>query len=343
MLLRWLLRIVIIILLIWLIPYSWTLIFATITAVLLEGAVRFFQKKCKDNRLIGVTITFICYIGSLLALAYITVSVLVKQAITLAEKAPGFVKDIYQSLVLPNISKWETYTASIPENVIPSMQNMMERGITSLEGFTQTTVEALIAFAGFIPGFLIEFIIYLVGLFLISLELPNLKEKFKLLINPVTYQKISLVVNDLMKAGVGFLKAQIVLSVITFIMAFVGLSILGVPYTLLVSILIVVVDILPILGTGSVLVPWATVAILQGNTSLGIGLIILFLVITVVRRMVEPKVYSANMGLSPLAALISLYLGFKVMGVVGLFVGPALVIVYETLKKAGVIKWKVTL
>ena len=126
-------------------------------------------------------------------------------------------------------------------------------------------------------------------------------------------------------------------------MAFLGLSILGVPYTTLLSLLIVVVDILPILGTGSVLVPWAVIAILQDSSTLGVGLIILFVVITVVRRIVEPKVYSANLGLTPLAALVSLYIGLKVLGVAGLFIGPALVIVYETLKKAGIIRWKVTI
>lgn len=342
-LLRWLIRIALAAAILYLIPYSWTLIFAAITAVLLDGLVNFIQKKMKGNRLAGVTGAFLIYVGSLLGLAYLTVSVLIRQAINLSEKAPGFVKEIYSSLILPYIRKWEQYADSLPKDIIPSLQKMMENGIASLEGFTASTVEALLAFAGFIPGFLLEFLIYMVALFLISLELPNLKNKFKLIINPVTYQKISLVINDLTKAGVGFLKAQIILSVLTFVMAFSGLSILGVPYTTLLSLLIVVVDILPILGTGSVLVPWAVIAILQGARTLGIGLIILFVVITVVRRIVEPKVYSANMGLTPLAALVSLYIGLKVLGVAGLFIGPALVIVYETLKKAGIIRWKVTI
>ncbi len=343
MLLRWILRIAAVIVLIWLLPYSWTLLFAAVTAVLLDGVVRFFQGKMKASRTVAVLVTFLIYIGSLLGIAYITVSVLIKQAITLAEKTPDFVQEVYSSIILPYMRDWEQYMETLPKNVFPSLQQMMEESIESLEGFTRTSIEALIAFASIIPGFLIEFIIYMVALFLISLELPQLKGKAKLLINPVTYEKISLVLTDLTKAGVGFFKAQIILSLITFVMAYTGLTILGVPYTLLLSLLIVFVDILPILGTGSVLVPWATILLLQGDKTLGIGLIILFIVITVVRRMVEPKVYSANMGLSPLAALISLYLGFKILGVAGLFLGPALVIVYETLKKAGVIKWKTTL
>jgi sporulation integral membrane protein YtvI len=173
---------------------------------------------------------------------------------------------------------------------------------------------------------------------MISHELPRLKSKLELYLTEQTRMKVFVVTSELSKAGIGFIKAQIILSLITFFMAFVGLSILQVSYTALLSLLIVIVDILPILGTGSVLVPWAIVAILQGNHFLGIGLIILFLVITVVRRIVEPKVYSSSLGISPLAALISLYIGFKLLGIVGVFLGPAMVIVYDTLKKANVIK-----
>jgi predicted PurR-regulated permease PerM len=85
-------------------------------------------------------------------------------------------------------------------------------------------------------------------------------------------------------------------------------------------------------------VPWAVIAILQDNHFLGIGLIILFLVITVVRRVIEPKIYSTNLGISPLASLISMYIGLKLLGLSGIFIGPIVVIIYDTLRKANVIK-----
>jgi predicted PurR-regulated permease PerM len=110
---------------------------------------------------------------------------------------------------------------------------------------------------------------------------------------------------------------------------------LRVDYSLILAIIIVVVDILPILGTGSVLVPWAIYAFSQGQTNLGIGLVVLFLVITVVRRAVEPKIMSTNMGISPLAALISMFIGLKILG---LFLGPVVVILFETLRRANIIK-----
>lgn len=338
MLLRWLLRLVIVLFIFWLLPYSWTLILAFLSALLLEGLVAFLQKKFTIKRSLSVLISFLLYIGGLGTVLYLFVSVIIQQIITLSETLPGFIKNIYYTVILPTIRKWETYSQNLPKDVIQSIEDMMEKGISSLEIFFRDLIERLLQLVTVLPGFMIELLIYLIALFLISLELPNIKKKVKGLFQEKTYEKLSIVYSDLIKAGLGFIKAQVVLSIITFMMAYCGLLLLRVPYTLLLSLLIVVVDILPILGTGSVLVPWAVVAIFQGNQNLGIGLIALFFVITVVRRIVEPKVLSANMGLSPLAALVSLYLGFKILGFVGLFLGPALVIVYEALKKSGVIK-----
>ncbi|CAH0344300.1 sporulation integral membrane protein YtvI [Bacillus sp. CECT 9360] len=342
MLLRWFWRIVILLLVIFLVPYSWTLIFALVTAMLLDGLVSSISDTFKlKKRLWSVLIAFLVYVGGLLGLIFIVISVLTIQIINFSQKTPGLVREIYSSAILPFIRQWEKYSQSLPSEVIRSVEDALERGITSLERFTQNLVESTVQLVAVVPGFLIDFLIYLIALFLILLEFPLIKLKLRAFMKESTYQKMSLVFRDLSKAGIGFLKAQVFLSLITFTMAYTGLWLLNVPYTLLLSILIVIVDVLPILGTGSVLVPWAIVALFQGNQHLGIGLLIMFIVITIIRRIVEPKVYSANMGLTPLAALISLYLGFKILGFIGLFLGPALVIVYETLKKAGVIKMNI--
>ena len=120
-----------------------------------------------------------------------------------------------------------------------SVQNTVESSINSLDAFMQGTVQALINFLTVIPGFLIEVIIYLVALFLFSLELPSLKVNLEKYLTDQTKNKLYLVTTQLSKAGIGFIKAQIVLSLITFVMAFVGLTILKVQYTAVLSLLIV--------------------------------------------------------------------------------------------------------
>ncbi|MFJ7745542.1 sporulation integral membrane protein YtvI [Peribacillus sp. NPDC097295] len=335
---RWFWRLAILIGIIFLIPYSWALIFALLTAIMLDGLVNFISKMLKVPRLWGVMITFIIYVGGVIGLIYFLLSVLIKRIIIHSEILPSLVRELYLTAILPVIRQWEQYSQTLPANLIQSIELTMEKGVMALEGFTKDFVQDMVQFVTLVPAFFIDFLIYLIALFLISLELPILKKKLISFLKESTYQKITMVYQDLSMAAVGFIRAQIILSLFTFLMAYSGLWILHVKYTFILALLIVIVDILPILGTGSVLVPWAIIVWTQGNPHLGIGLIILFLVITVVRRIIEPKIYSANMGLTPLASLVSLYLGFKVLGVIGLFLGPALLIVYNTLKKAGVIK-----
>ncbi|MGE6377520.1 sporulation integral membrane protein YtvI [Peribacillus muralis] len=335
---RWFWRFLFLLGIIFVIPYSWALILALLTAILLDGMVRMMSETAKLHRLWAVLISFVLYVGGLLGITYFSFSVLIKKIFVYSEEFPGLIREMYLTAILPVIRQWEQYSQTLPPNLIQSVEQTMEKGVKALEGFTEGFVQDMVQFVTLIPGLFIDFLIYLIALFLISLELPKLKKKAMQYLKTSTFQKISLVYHDLSMAAVGFIKAQVLLSLITFIMAYGGLWLLNVRYAIPLALLIVVVDILPILGTGSVLVPWAVIVWAQGNHHLGIGLVILFLVITIIRRIIEPKIYSANMGLSPLASLISLYLGFKMLGFIGLFLGPSLVIVYETLKKAGVIK-----
>ncbi|KKB35216.1 sporulation integral membrane protein YtvI [Bacillus thermotolerans] len=340
---RWFTILVLVLLIIFLLPYSLPFVLALVTAILLENSVKWFMTRFKWPRFRAVLVTFILYVLFILLFVWFVVQLFVSQVVSLAQKAPAFANNFYEQSLKQFIRDSEQYFKSLPIDVFESFEQTLEDTLQSATQMLQGLVEWLFGLAAAIPGFLIEFLVYLIAVFLFSLELSRLRIKAERHLREATKEKIYLVTSQLNRAGVGFIKAQIFLSVATFVMAFVGLLILQVPYAALLSIVIVFVDILPILGTGSVLVPWAVFSFFQDNQFLGIGLIILFIVITVVRRTLEPKVYSSNMGISPLAALVSLFVGFKILGFIGFFVGPALVIVYDTLREAGIIKskWKI--
>jgi sporulation integral membrane protein YtvI len=129
----------------------------------------------------------------------------------------------------------------------------------------------------------------------------------------------------------------------TYIITLLGLLILNVNYAMAIALLIIIVDLLPILGTGSFIVPWAIYNAATGNLALGIGLFILFLVITIIRRVVEPKILGDAVGIGALPALVSLYIGFKLVGVIGFFLGPLVVIVYQAMRRVGLLEFKIRL
>ncbi|WP_053365977.1 sporulation integral membrane protein YtvI [Bacillus sp. FJAT-27245] len=335
---KWIILTAVILLFIFFIPYSLPLIFALVTAVLLEGLVGYFQRKLKLTRAKSVIAAFITFLTGLLVIGYNLFLILFQQVINLSEKTPTFVKDLYSTGIKPLIKKWKAYSKTLPPDVITSVEKTIDNTVNSLDRFLHEIIQVLIGFLTSIPGFLIEFLIYLVALFLISLELPEIKASIKSHLTEGTKKKVSIVLSQLTKAGVGFIKAQIILSLMTYILAFVGLLLLKVKYAALIAVLIVIVDILPILGTGSFLVPWAVLSLVQDKQFLGIGLIVLFVAITIIRRTVEPKVYATSLGISPLASLASLYIGFKLIGFIGLFAGPAIVIIVDALIKVNVIK-----
>ncbi|AEH47139.1 sporulation integral membrane protein YtvI [Parageobacillus thermoglucosidasius] len=321
-----------------LLPYSLPLVFALATALLLEPAVQHLQTHYRLKRVHAVTAVFSLFLIIVGFAFYFLIVILVQQIMTFSQKLPHFLSEA-TAVFNKFIQTWESYSSSIPKEIISSLENSVETIQRLLLEFATNLTQSIVHFITSIPGFLIHFLVYLVALFLISLDLPKLKKRIKKYLSERTHQRLAMIVAQLSKAGIGFIKAQFLLSLITFFLALVGLLLLKVDYAVMMALLIVVVDILPILGTGSVLVPLGIISIANGNSGLGAGLIVLFLIITVVRRIIEPKVFSTNLGISPLAALVSVYLGFQLLGFIGLFIGPALVILLEAMIKAGVIKF----
>lgn len=335
---KWLVVIVIIAVGCFLIPYSLPLILAFITALLLEPAIQKLIKGVRLKRIHAVTIVFSLFVLVIGFLSYFIVAILVQQTMMFSQKLPFLLSEM-TNVVNQLIRQWQSYSSSIPKEIIVSLENSVETVKNLLLSFATNFTQSMIRYITMIPEFIIHFLVYLVALFLISLDWPQLKKGLENHLSDRTKQRLTIIVTQLSRAGIGFIKAQFLLSLITFLLALGGLLILRVDYPVLFSLLIVIVDILPILGTGSVLVPWGIFNIMNGHSGTGIGLIVLFVLITVIRRTIEPKIFSSNLGISSLTALISVYLGFRLLGVAGLFIGPALVIIIEAMIKAGVIKF----
>ena len=143
------------------------------------------------------------------------------------------------------------------------------------------------------------------------------------------------------------LKSYAIIICITFAEMFIGLSVMrliGVytsGYTALVAIIVALIDIFPVLGTGTVLIPWAIISFITGQIGMGIGLVILYAVITVIRQIIEPKLVAANLGLPPIVTIMCMYIGLQLFSVLGMFLMPLVVTVIKLMNDRGVIHvWK---
>ena len=124
---------------------------------------------------------------------------------------------------------------------------------------------------------------------------------------------------------------------ITFAELSVGLSIIRIENAVLIAFVISIFDILPVLGTGGIMIPWTIIAALQGNYSLALGLLIVYIIITIIRNILEPKIVGSQVGLHPLVTLMSLFVGAQLFGVLGLFGLPITLSLLKNLNDKGTI------
>lgn len=135
----------------------------------------------------------------------------------------------------------------------------------------------------------------------------------------------------LKSASWGYLRAYLLLLLLTVLELLIGFWILRVEYAFLLACVIAFLDMLPVLGVGTVLIPWAIVALVQGNRYLGFGMLILYFAVFILRQIMEPRLIGRSLGLHPLAALLAGYAGWRLFGFWGMALGPIAALLFKTL------------
>ena len=206
---------------------------------------------------------------------------------------------------------------------------------TPLGGLLSTAKQIPVIFAGIFMG--------IIACFFITCDY----DKFRVLISEnisreheVAIVKTRRILGDILGK---MLKSYATLIFITFCEVSIGLNILkliGVysgGYILVISIITAIVDILPVLGTGTILIPWAIFSLFTGNIGLGIGLVVLYILITVIRQVIEPRLVAMNVGLHPAITLFGMYMGVQLFGFLGIFILPITFVLVKALNDEGII------
>lgn len=255
-------------------------------------------------------------------------------------------------------------SAFFSEDVLPVMQNLLERVGKVLNVFSpaagdhpkdmepeealqkvgevlsklsESAVMGVSKVAASIPGFFMQTLIAVIATVFTELEFPSIMDFLRRQI-PEKYKKR-------MEEGKNYVTgtlAKCILSYclifgMTFLELWIGLALLGIDGAVVIAFIIAVLDILPVLGTGTVLLPWSVIGFVIGNLKIGVGILSLYLVITIVRNIVEPKLVGRQMGLSPVVMLPCMLVGLKLFGIIGLFGVPFGVAFIKGLNDQGVI------
>lgn len=212
--------------------------------------------------------------------------------------------------------------------IIVTIENLINEGLTIPREFLGNAVTYSTNVASSIPSILLFIIAVLVSTYFFSSDYENIKQ-FLSERMPVKWKnRFSAAKTRLFSTLISYLRALFILLSLTFVELLIGFAILNIKYALVLAFFISLIDALPILGTGTVLIPWAIVNLFRGDLSGAVGLALLYGIITIVRNVVEPKIIGKQIGLHPLLTLFSIYIGIKVFGLVGIFL-PIPVVLFK--------------
>lgn len=207
--------------------------------------------------------------------------------------------------------------------LIQGVREIFSGGSALLERVTGWALGLASGFLGIIPQGLLGLGTTVLSAYMISVKFPVLREKLR---NLSARQSVMPALSGLKDAVLGWLKAQCKLSGLTFCVAAAGFVLLGIPRWFLWAAVTAVVDAVPLLGTGTVLLPWSLVCLLQGNRIRALGLLATYLAALLLRTVLEPRLVGRQLGLDPLVTLLALYAGYRLWGVGGMILSPLLAV-----------------
>ncbi|MFD1851098.1 sporulation integral membrane protein YtvI [Oceanobacillus bengalensis] len=330
--------------------YIYPLIIAIILATIMNPSVSFLQRRFRIPRGLATFLVIITIFIMLMGTLFIIISELYQGTVYLAEKVPiyfhqflYFLESIFNTFILPAYEK----ILSIFLTLNPEQQLTIKDTINNLTNYLsstgtrllQDTLEFITKFLSTLPNSVTVLIFIIFAAFLITADWDHLKQQYKKLIPTNINASTSNVANHLKKSFVGFVKAQCILIFISGCLIFIGLYLLQIEHALTIAVFATLVDLIPLIGTGIIFVPWIIYLFLVGNYTLTIGLTILYMIVVVVRQVIEPKVLSSNIGIHPLLALVGYFFGFQLWGVLGIIIAPAILILISVLHQSGIFKW----
>lgn len=320
-----------------LLPLLMPFIIGLVIAVLFRKLIDYIEKKTRIKRsLVSIVILIIFY-----GILTLILSIIGAKVFTFLKDLFGQLPDLYRYTIEPALDE---VTNNIIEQfpdiklyVEDFVLNISDTIFSFVKNASSTVISTITGIAGRLPSLLIKLIFTIVSSFFFTIDYYKISD---FVIRQFKGERRKMLIK-LKDKGIGtigkFIKAYSAIISITFLELSVGFWILGIPNPFLFGAMIAVIDVLPILGTGAVLLPWAVIALILGNTKIGIGMFILYIIITAVRQTIEPKIVGQQIGLHPIITLILMFVGAQLMGVLGLLLLPVIATIIKTFNDEGTI------
>ncbi|HHY03744.1 MAG TPA: sporulation integral membrane protein YtvI [Thermoanaerobacterales bacterium] len=320
--------------------YFFPIVLGFLIAAIIEPIVKFLETKTKLNR--GI------FVGIILTLLFFLICYAVIAAITrltfelgkLIQALPNF--SAYYNIIFDKLTiSINRFSTQIPEEIVAYLKNNLDQIISTFVTFLSTFYSSLMSKISMLPNFIVKIVAVLIFTFLFSFFLSkdryNIIRFFKNILPDSLQRQLKSVQLELLISFFRLIKAQVILVLISMFITISGFYMLNVDYALILGLICGILDFLPVFGPSLIFIPWIIICFIIGNIKLALGLFALYLIILGSRQIFQAKLVGKNLGIDPLVALLSIYLGIQFFGFIGLFIGPLVVVVVRALMHTGII------
>lgn len=324
----------------WLAPF----ILALITARLIEPVVKYFKVRFRFRRGFASAVCTILVLAMMIGLFILIISKAIYQLVSFVKDLPALLSG-FTAFISSLEERINGYILAAPAGMQEYLLNVFDSISKKSAEFPAELSGRLLGYlstaASYAPKIVLFILTYSISLFFFSSSYPEVTGFIMRQIPKRCHQGIYTFKSDLIVTMGKWLKAQLMLCIVTFFELTAAFLLLRIDYAFILALMISAIDALPVFGTGTILIPWALYSLLSGNLPRAIALIVIYFTVAVVRSFLEPKLIGHQIGLHPAATLLALYIGFSCAGVAGMVLFPISLIMAKQLNDRKYIKlWK---
>lgn len=306
---------------------------AFIISLIIEPIIRFFMKNFKLKRKASAIIVFVIALSLIIGLLTWGVISLISEASNLLNGLNDYfviISNKFNSLM----NSIDLEKLNLSNDIITTIQSSAIDVLSSVTEWAKGVLSNLLAMITSIPIMIIYVVITILSLYFICTDKIYMIDQLEHHLPKIWVRKISKFIKEVSSSLGALLKAEAILVFVSFCICLIGLYIfkiagLNVSFPLLAALGVAFVDALPIFGSATVIAPWAIISAFNGDLTLAICLLVLLAIMGIVRQTLEPKIVSGQLGIHPIFTLIAMYTGFRFIGIIGMLLGPVILIILK--------------
>ena len=306
-----------------------------VISLIVNPIVKFLDKKLRIKRKYGLLFLTAAVVGAVTFGCYALGTMLIVETKGFIAEIPAMYEATKQELSV-TLAQFQSLAA-----MLPGMQEFDFAALeVSLKNFVTQSIDGLLTAETFskigsLADLLVSVIMGDLATFVFVVDRDKMMYSLKTHLPNGFYDNVVKVYGEILRSIGGYFKAQFQIMGVIFIIVAIGLILLDIKRAWLIALGIAALDLLPVFGTGTVLIPWAIIKVFSGDFAVALGMTAIYVIALVVHQMLQPKLVGDAIGLNVFATLVYMYIGYKVQGVIGMMIAVPIGMVLESFYKAG--------